>query len=35
MASRSLLRVKDVVRGYHVYKDDWTPDNGDEFDMVE
>ena len=32
MADRSRLRVKGVVRGYHVYKDDWTPDIGDGFD---
>ena len=23
------LRVVSVVRGYHVYKDDWNPDIGD------
>ena len=22
-----------TARGYHVYKDDWTPDNGDGFDV--
>ena len=32
MANRSRLCVKDIVRGYHVYKDDWTPDIGDGFD---
>ena len=32
MADRSRLRVKGVVRGYHVYKDDWTLYIGDGFD---
>ena len=34
MADRSRLRVKGVVRGYHVYKDNWMPmpDVGDGFD---
>ena len=32
MVDRSRLRVKGIVRGYHVYKDDWTPDIGDRFD---
>ena len=26
------LHVKGVVRGYHVYKDDWMPDVSDGFD---
>ena len=26
------LHVKGVVRDYHVYKEDWTPDFGDRFD---
>ena len=32
MANESRLRVKSVIRGYHVYKDEWTPDVGDGFD---
>ena len=32
MADRSRLRVKGVVRGYYVYKDDWTLDTGDGID---
>ena len=32
MADRSRLRVKGIVRGYHMYKDDWMPDIGDGFD---
>ena len=27
--ANSSLRVVSVVRGYHVYKDDWNPDIGD------
>ena len=29
----SLLTVESVVRGYHVYKDDWSPSVGDEFEL--
>ena len=29
--SRSSVRFKSVVRGYHVYKEDWRPEIGDEF----
>ena len=25
------LRVESVVRGYHVYKEDWSPNIGDRF----
>ena len=32
MADKLRLCVKGIVRGYHVYKDDWTPDVGDRFD---
>ena len=32
MADRSRLHVKGIVRGYHVYKYDCTPDIGDGFD---
>ena len=32
MANESRLCVKSVIRGYHVYKDEWTPDVGDGFD---
>ena len=31
MTDRSRLHVKGVVRDYHMYKDDWTPDIGDGF----
>ena len=27
------LRVKSVVRGYHVYKDNWIPEVGDRFEV--
>ncbi len=29
----SSLRVESVIRGYHVYKDDWNPEIGDIFDV--
>ena len=28
-----MLTVESVVRGYHVYKDDWSPSVGDEFEL--
>ena len=27
------LHVKSVVRGYHVYKDNWIPEVGDRFEV--
>ena len=27
------LRVKSVLRGYHVYKDNWIPEVGDRFEV--
>ena len=33
MADRPLCwLLKGFVRGYHTYKNDWTPDSGDGFD---
>ena len=29
------LRVESVVRGYHVYKEDWSPNIGDRFGVEE
>ena len=31
MAARSTLHVESIVRGYHVYKTEWTPEIGQEF----
>ena len=32
IADRSHLHVKGIVRGYHMYKDSWTPGFGDGLD---
>ena len=32
-AERSSVRVESVVRGYHVYKAEWTPEIGDAFQV--
>ena len=29
----AMLSVENVVRSYHVYKDDWSPSVGDEFEL--
>ena len=31
MATSSVYSFRNVVRGYHVYMNDWTPAIGDEF----
>ncbi len=31
--ANSSLRVDSVIRGYHVYKDDWNPEVGDRFEV--
>ena len=28
-----MLTIESMVRGYHVYKDDWSPSVGDEFEL--
>ena len=28
-----MLSVESMVRGYHVYMDDWSPSVGDEFEL--
>ncbi len=33
MTSNSVIRVKSVVRGYHVYMAEWDPSIGDHFDL--
>ena len=29
----AMLSIESVVRGYHVYVDDWSPSVGDEFEL--
>ena len=29
----AMLSIESVVRGYHVYMDDWSPSVGDEFEL--
>ena len=33
MAARTSLTIDSVVRGYHIYKDIWTPNIGDDFGL--
>ncbi len=33
--ANSSLRVDSVIRGYHVYKDDWNPEDRFEVDIEE